>query len=332
MVLLYSLPIVASYIIEPTSFWIIASCYVLSGIGMIGIGMGVMHDANHGSYSSNKKHNKFFGGLIWIIGASPLSWKIQHNTLHHTFTNVEGYDEDIDVPLVLRFSPHGKKLWIHKFQAFYFWLLYGLTTLIWVTVKDFFSIARYRKMGYIKSGKEVTKEATKLVIWKLIYFTYMLVVPIYLRPDFAMEIVGAFLIMHFISGLILSLVFQAAHVMTDIAFPLPDENQEVDNNWLVHQLQTTTNFAPKNKVLSWFIGGLNFQVEHHLFPNISHVHYPKLSKVIRETVEEFGFEYQLRSSFTQAILDHVKMLHRLGRMEAIELPSLATPNIKLSVQ
>jgi linoleoyl-CoA desaturase len=315
MVSLYLTPIVLMYIFPPTTFLGYFTTYICSGIGMLGFGMGVMHDANHGSYWENKKLNFLFGSVLNLIGASELTWRIQHNTLHHTFTNIEGYDEDIEVPVVLRFSPNGKKRWIHNFQAYYFWLLYGLTTIIWVFYKDFVSLARYRKMGYIKTDEAKNKEVRKIIIWKVIYFSYIVIVPMFIFSNMAWEILGAWLLMHFFCGMALSLIFQAAHVMTANEFPMPDDKGNVEQNWLVHQIETTTNFAPYNKVLHWYIGGLNYQVEHHLFPNIAHIHYPKLSPIVKETMEEFGFEYKVKRTFTGALIDHVKMLNRVGRMD-----------------
>lgn len=317
MLSLFILPIVLIYVLPVSNIYQFLILYCLSGLGMIGMGMGVMHDAVHGSYWKNKTLNKYFGGVIKLIGASPLAWKVQHNTLHHTFTNVEGFDEDIELPYVMRFSPHGEKRWFHRFQAFYFWFFYGLATIWWVTMKDYFNLPKYRKMGYIKTKKELRNEIVGISIWKVIYFAYILVIPMIIYSSMWHYVLISFLVMHFVNGCLLSLIFQVAHVMPNNEFPMPEKNGDLESNWLVHQIKTTTNFAPKSKLFAWFIGGLNFQVEHHLFPNISHIHYPKISKKVKETVEEFGYQYQVRKNFFMAVVDHIRVLNRLGKGRAL---------------
>jgi len=289
--------------------------YVLSGIGMAGIGMGVMHDAIHGSYSKKRLVNKYMGYTMNLIGANDTVWKIQHNVLHHTYTNIEEADEDINAPFFLRFSPHAKRNWLHRFQHLYIWFFYGFTTLLWVTSKDFVHLTKYRKLGFIKTNKMYLKELFKLTGWKLFYYSYALIIPIIMVSLSPWLIILAFVTMHFLTGLAVSLVFQSAHVMPDTDFPLPDENGLIANDWTIHQLVTTSNFSPRSRIFSWFIGGLNFQVEHHLLPNICHVHYKKISKIVAETAREYGIPYLSKKTFIDAIVDHYKMMRMLGKLE-----------------
>jgi len=287
--------------------------YVLSGIGMAGIGMGVMHDAIHGSYSKHKWVNKLMSLTMNLIGANANTWKIQHNVLHHTYTNIDHHDEDIEVMGLMRFSPNAKRYWFHRFQHYYFWFLYGLSTMMWVTSKDFTSIVRYKKMGLLKGDKKLSREILKIIFWKILYFTYTLVLPMIFLPQSWWVILLAYLCMHYITGLIISLVFQTAHVMPNTTFPTPNENAVIEDEWHAHQLMTTTNFAPKSRIFAWYIGGLNFQVEHHLLPNICHVHYRKISKIVKETAEEYSFPYNSKETFLQALIDHIRLLRRLGK-------------------
>lgn len=295
-------------------FWVIFF-YSVTGIGMAGIGMGIMHDANHGSLSGKTIVNKIFSKSLDFVGCSSKMWQLQHNVLHHTFTNIDDHDEDIDTPIFLSFSPNTKKYWIHRFQHWYAWFFYGLSTLNWVTVKDFLSLKRYRKMGLIRSKKEVWKEAGETVFWKLFYYSYILFLPILFNSAHVGWILAGFFISHFITGLLISLVFQLAHVMPEMSFPKVDEKASIDVNWYEHQLQNTSNFSPKSSWLSWFIGGLNYQIEHHLFPNISHVHYRKISKIIAETAKEYNLPYYVNKSFFGAIWLHLKRLRDVGRMQ-----------------
>ncbi len=285
--------------------------YITTGLGMAGVGMGVMHDAIHGSYSKNRTVNKYMSYTMNLIGANAGVWRIQHNVLHHTYPNVDKADDDINTPFFLRFSPHAKRYWIHRFQFIYIWLFYGLSTIAWITSKDFVRISRYRRLGFFTGA--FGKELLSITGWKALYYTYALILPLIMVPLPAWIIILAFLSMHFVTGICISIIFQTAHILPDTAFPLADEKGLISNEWAVHQLATTSNYAPRSRAFSWLIGGLNYQVEHHLLPNICHIHYRKLSQIVAKTAEEFNIPYLVRRTFFGALSDHVKMLYRLGR-------------------
>lgn len=288
--------------------------WIAMGLGMAGVGMVLMHDANHGSYSKNTSINKWLGKSLYLLGAFPANWRFQHNTLHHGFTNIEGHDEDIDPIGIIRISPHKPLKKIHRFQHLYVWPLYSLMTLSWVTAKDFKRLFKYKKMdAVLNNSKNYTTLLIDLIITKLIYYTIFLIVPIIVLPLAWYWVVTFFLIMHFVCGLILSTIFQTAHVMPTSEYPLPDETGNMDNNWAIHQLLTTSDFSPKSRLFSWLIGGLNYQVVHHLFPNISHVHYRKLAVLVKTTAEKYNLPYHVQPNFLMAVKKHYEMLKILGR-------------------
>ncbi len=291
----------------------------IMGFGVAFIGTSVMHDSLHGSYSKSKRVNSIIGLSTVLLGADPKVWKIQHNVLHHTYTNIEGADEDIEPRFVLRFSPNQPLRWFHKYQHFYAFFFYFLSTLIWVTVKDFAKLFQYRERGLIKKGKEFNNYLVLMTFRKLSYHLVIIGAPILLLDFPVWLTLSMFLFMHLIAGMCLSLVFQPAHVMPDTMF-IEQAEEKINQNWLVHQLYTTTNFAPRNKLLSWFIGGLNRQVEHHLFPNICHIHYPKIAGIVKKTTEEFGLPYLEEDTFISALSSHVKMLKKMGRGEEHLVP------------
>lgn len=315
MLLLFFVPLALITFGSISSIYLLFGLFILSGLGMAGIGMGIMHDAIHGSYSKNKLVNKIMGYTINLIGANNEVWRLQHNVLHHSFTNIEEHDDDINAPFFLRFSPHAEKNKLHKFQHLYAWFFYGLSTISWVTSKDFVRLTRYYKMGLIKDKKTYQIGLVKIVLWKLVYYSYALVLPLLMSGFAAGVVILAFFAMHFVTGLIISLVFQSAHVVSEASFPLPNENGTIENERLVHQLATTCNFSPNSKILSWLVGGLTNQIEHHLFPNISHVHYKKIAPIVEQTSKEFGLPYLSNGNFLTAIYKHFKMLYQLGRME-----------------
>jgi linoleoyl-CoA desaturase len=299
-------------VFEQKSAWLLLS--VLMGFGMAGIGMCVMHDANHGSYSKNTTFNKILGFFsISLVSGNSLNWRIQHNVIHHTYTNVHEHDEDIAPLGFLRFEPHTEKKWIHKFQFLYAWFFYGLMTLMWSTTKDFQQIIRYNKAGHLKAAKtSFGKELTVIIFSKILYFSYMLI-PYLLVPEMTfLNWLTGYLLMHYVAGLTLALVFQSAHVTEESEFPLAGNENMLENNFIEHQMRTTMNFATNNKLVSYLVGGLNYQVEHHLFPAISHVHYPKISKIVEATAYEFNVPYKKEKTFAGAVFLHAKMLWKLG--------------------
>jgi linoleoyl-CoA desaturase len=293
--------------------WGFLGLWLLMGVGKAGIGLSVMHDANHGSYSNNPKINDIVSHAITFVGGSSLNWKIQHNVLHHTYTNIDGHDEDIHSLPFMRFSPNQPLYKAQRFQHIYAWFLYGLMTIFWVSTKDFSQLKRYEDKGLLSSQKaSLGKELVKLAFHKVLYFSYVLVLPMLFTNQPWWLILGGFFLMHYVAGFILSVVFQPAHVINETSFPQSDDTGNVENTWAVHQLYTTANFAQDNRLLSWYVGGLNYQVEHHLFPMICHIHYRKISKIVRETAAEFNLPYLSEKSFTSALINHGKMLKRLG--------------------
>jgi linoleoyl-CoA desaturase len=320
MLLLFFVPLGVIIFAPIENVFLLFVLYILNGLGMVGIGMGVMHDAIHGSFTKNTKVNKLMTYVSVVIGANDEVWRLQHNVLHHSFTNIEGHDDDIHASFLLRFSPHARKYKIHKYQHYYAWILYGLTSLMWVTVNDVEKFARYYKMGLVPDRKTYINGMIKIIALKFVYYSYTLILPMIFTPFSPLTIVLAFLAMHFVTGFIIAVVFQAAHVTPSADFPMPDESGKMESVRLEHQLRTTCNFAPKSKWLFWLVGGLTNQIEHHLFPTISHVHYRELAPIVKKTAEEYGLPYHNSGSFFAAIAAHFRMLRDLGRMELQPIP------------
>ncbi len=314
MTLLYFTPYVLMVTGVVTNIWLVTLCWAIMGFGVAGIGLSVMHDANHGAYSKNERVNYFVGRIVNLVGGYAPTWKIQHNVLHHSYTNVHGYDEDVSPALsILRFSPRDKYIPIHRFQFIYAWFFYSLMTIMWITTKDFQQLFRYKKMGLTKTeNMNFGKLFMELLVTKVLYYVYVMAIPLIFTSILWWQLALLVLLMHLIAGFTLAAIFQPAHVIPETEFPLPDKDLTIDNNWAIHQLETTSNFAPKSTVLYWLIGGLNYQVEHHLFPNICHVHYKKISKIVKATAEEFNLPYHSEPTFFSALRSHGKMLRKLG--------------------
>ena len=310
-----------------TSVWLLFSLYLLSGLGMAGIGMSVMHDAIHGSYSKNNKINVLLGYTFNLIGANAAVWKIQHNVLHHTYTNINQFDDDLNSPFFLRFSPHAKLYKLNRFQHIYVWIFYALSTISWITTKDFKRLKRYRDIGFFNKKHEYKKTIVNIIAWKLLYYSYALLLPIIMVDRSWWMILLAFLSMHFVTGLLVSVVFQIAHIMPANEFPLPNNKGVMKEDWYSHQFATTSNFSPKSNFIFWFTGGLNYQVEHHLFPDVCHVHYKKIASIVSQTAQEYGFPYNVKRTLYHAIIDHTRMLRLLGKSEYKNSKRKLTSNI-----
>ena len=289
--------------------------YILMGLGKAFIGTSVMHDVLHGSYSWKDSVNTLMNFSALIVGVYPNNWKVQHNVLHHTFTNVEHADEDISPMGILRFTPHQTHRWIHKYQHIYVIFFYSIFTLTWSTIKDFVKLFKYRKEGFIKAGKEFWKHMLFVILSKIFYFSIFLILPMWILPVSNWLVLLLFLTMHLITGFTLSMVFQIAHIMPTSIF-IEQEQQQIEQNYFVHQLLTTSNYAMDNKLVSWFVGGLNFQVEHHMFPHICHVHYPQIAKIVQQTTKEFNLPYYAEKNLGSAIVTHFRMIKALGRGES----------------
>lgn len=312
MLSLFLVPLVLMLTGVVTSVGLMFVMWSVMGIGMAGIGTCIMHDALHGVYSKKQQVNKLLGLTMNLIGANATVWKIQHNTLHHSFTNVDHIDDDIAPRLIMRFSPNQKKYWFHRYQHIYAWFFYGISTVMLVG-KTFYQLIRYYKLGLAGNRKQFYKSLINMFLWKVFYFGYILVLPMLLLPASPLLIVLMFITMHFITGTLLTAIFQPAHVVDTSVFIDGKEDVKHEWNWTVHQFLTTANYAPKSRLFSWLIGGLNFQIEHHLFPNVCHVHYHKISPIVKQTALEYNIPYHTNKTFFDALRMHTLMLKNLGR-------------------
>ncbi|HWY37585.1 MAG TPA: acyl-CoA desaturase [Bacteroidia bacterium] len=312
MIAVYIVPFILMLTL-PLSGWVIFPLSVAMGIGMAGIGMSVMHDAVHGSFSKKGWLNKLFGTTMYFIGGNTFNWKVQHNMLHHTYTNIEGFDEDIEPKGSLRLSKHRPLKKIHRFQYIYAFFLYCFMSLSRIFTETR-QLIKYNKAGITKQqGSTPKKEMVKLILGKITYLAIILGLPLIFSGFSWWLIILGFLIMHFIAGIFMSTVFQMAHLVEEVDQPLPNKEGIIENEWTIHELETTANFSRGSRLLGWMIGGLNFQIEHHLFPNICHVHYRAISPIVERTVKEFGLRYNQNRTFFGAIASHIRMLRALGK-------------------
>ncbi len=298
----------------PMSAWWALFLAVIMGIGEAGIGMSVMHDGAHGSFSDIPWVNKIATSSIVILGSNAVNWKIQHNFLHHRFTNIYGYDQDIQTKAVIRLSDHAPLKPYHKYQYIYTFFFYGLMTLSKL-LGDFPQFRKFTQEGLTNLERsETRKEWFKLIGIKTGYLLVCIGLPLWLTEYAWWEIILGFVVMHFTAGMIMSTIFQMAHVVEGAEQPLPDSEGVIHMEWTVHQLHTTSDFAQNNVLLNWYAGGLNFQIEHHLFQHISHIHFQHIAPIVCELTEKYQLPYNVKPSFSEALRSHVRRLKELGRI------------------
>ncbi|NGP89737.1 acyl-CoA desaturase [Aliifodinibius halophilus] len=291
--------------------WGMALLCVLLGIGMAGIGFSISHDALHGAYSPNKYVNQILGYTFDMLGANSYIWKITHNIIHHTYTNIYEHDEDLEVAAFIRLSPNAEYKPVHRAQHILAFFAYGFASLFWAFVKDYKYFLQ-SSLGPYENKTHPIKEWIILFVTKIMYYGYMLVLPYLLLPITWWQLAIGFLIFQFTSGIILGVIFQLAHVVEETEHPTENEDGNIENAWMVHQLETTSNFAHDNHLLCWYIGGLNYQIEHHLFPKVCSIHYPEISHIVREVAEKYDVPYNYHESLGIAIKSHYQTLKKFG--------------------
>ncbi len=286
------------------------------------VAFNVGHDAIHGSYSSKKWVNKLLGRTFDLLGGSSYMWSITHNQVHHTYTNIPEHDEDIEMaPNIIRLSPKGKWYWHMQFQKYYAFLLYGLAAVFRVFRQDYVKFFQ-KEIGAFDNRNHPKVEYFNLFFYKGLYYAIFIIIPFLIMDLPWWQFAIGFLTMMLAEGFVLGLVFQLAHVVEGVDYPEPVMPEGmIENSWAIHQLFTTADFARKSWLADFVCGGLNFQVEHHLFPNICHTHYAKLSEIVKETAEEFELPYLENKTFWSALRSHYRMLDYFGQKDLSAVPS-----------
>ena len=299
----------------PTMWMKVIGCVVL-GLGVAAIPFDVAHDANHGGYSSKKSVNYIIGLSADLIGISSYLWKFRHNYLHHTYTNILGHDVDIDSDGLIRISPFTKHKWFHKFQHVYVYFIYSILLFYWAATDVYLILFKRKYQEYaIPTPKPL--EMFILLGSKFVWLGIFLGIPIAVGYTPIQALLG-FAITYMISGFISANVVMMAHIMEPAEFiqPNPESNQ-IDDEWAIFQVRTTVDFAPENKFLNWYIGGLNYQTVHHLFPQICHIHYSKLAPILAEVCQEYGVKYNVYPTFKEAIAANYCWLKLMGNPSEI---------------
>lgn len=294
--------------------WTMLLLCVVMGMGIAGLGFSVAHDSIHGAYSSNSKVNYILGLTMNLIGGNRYVWSITHNVVHHTYTNIHEYDEDLELAPFIRLSKHKEYKPVHRYQHVLAFIAYSFATFFWVFFKDYKKLSQ-TDIGPYKNKKHPVTEIIMLILFKLVYYSYTIVIPLLVMDITWWQFLIGFFTVHMVAGIILGIIFQLAHTVEGTEHVKNEGEGTIEATWAVHQMRTTSNFAMGNRFINWYVGGLNFQVEHHLFPRVCSVHYPAISKILQSTAEKYNVPYHYHTKFFDAVRSHYRYLKQLGRPE-----------------
>lgn len=298
--------------------WINDLLWIAIGLSSVFIAVNVGHDAIHGSYSSKKWVNRLLSVFSFnLVGANAYVWSITHNIVHHTYTNIDGADDDLESVPILRLCPEQKWKPIMKAQHIYAFFLFTLGTLSWVFKKDYSKFFR-KEIGNYENKRHPAKEYFSLFFYKFLYYFIFIAIPIYMINMPWYVTFGGFVLGHLFEGFVIAITFMLAHVVEGLDFPVPDENGDIKENWAIHQMHTTADFARGSVLVGFLTGGLNYQVEHHLFPKICHVHYPQISKIVEQVAKKHNVPFHSNPTFFSALASHARLLKKLGQNSSVQ--------------
>jgi len=295
-------------------WWQALPLAIVLGLTVVAIGFNVMHDANHEAYSHRGWVNRTMAMTLDLVGGSSYFWRWKHNVFHHTFVNVMGYDTDINLAGLGRLTPHHPRVWIHRWQHLYVWFLYGVMVFKWHLYDDF-RLAVTSRMGEHRVPRPGRTQLIALIAGKLVFLSLAFAIPLALHPVWA--VAATYAVTACTTGIVLGVVFQLAHCVEQADFPSDGGVGHVDKPWAVHQVETSVDFARHSRAACWLLGGLNFQIEHHLFSRVCHVNYPAIAPLVEQTCREFGVAYHYNTTFTAALRSHYYWLRALGRADPI---------------
>ncbi len=293
------------------AWWQALPLALLLGFTTALIGFNIQHDGGHRAYSDRPWVNKLMAMTLDMVGGSSYVWRWKHAVFHHMYVNVHGHDTDIELGVFGRLAPEQPRRAVYRWQQWYLWPLYGVMVMKWHFYDDFRDVITGR-MGVNPFPRPRGWELALFVGGKLVFLTLAFGLPLLLHPLWQVAIFYAITVA--VTGVVLSVVFQLAHAVEEARFPTPEPGtSRMAEAWAVHQVGATVDFAREDRLVSWLVGGLNFQIEHHLFPTLSHVNYPAIAGVVEATCKEYGVPYAANPTFGGAVASHFRWLKRMGR-------------------
>ena len=308
----------ASYVLlvfVASAWWQSVPLTLLLALSVVGIGFNIMHDGGHRAISRNRTINRLMAHSLDLVDGSSYLWHWKHDVLHHTYANITGHDMDVTLGALTRFTPHQPRYAHQRWQHWYVWILYGLLVIKWQFYDDI-KVLLTGKIGPHRIPRPHGLKLATLILGKIVFVMLAFVIPLSLHTVWVF--IPLYTLFAVVLGFVLSVVFQLAHVVEAASFPaVPGGGSSMHRSWAEHQVQTTVNFCHGNRVVTCLLGGLNYQIEHHLFPGISHCNYPALSRIVKPACVEFGITYNEHASFWAGLCSHARWLKRLGKAEVV---------------
>lgn len=309
-IVFYSLMITSTTL---TGFYIY---YLLMGLSILLTAFNISHDAAHGVAVRSKFWNKVLFSISFNLqGNNAYVWGKNHNESHHLYTNVEGSDIDVLNNPVLRMTETQALKPFHKYQHLYVPVLSLLYSINWFFIREFLMLFR-------KSSRTITVdmpsiEIAKLIVYKLIYIAYMIIIPIYFLPFGIGPVLLAFVLNHFMVSIIFTSVLGVSHLSDFVIHPQADSDGRLPMSWPTLQMSTSVDYNARSRFLNWTLGGFNAHSMHHILPNISHVHYLNILPIFIDTAKKHGVKY-MNMPYTEALRSHYRFLYKMGHQTSIK--------------
>ncbi len=295
------------------SLWQALPLALLLGFATAEIGFNLQHDGSHMACSRRPWVNQLMAMTLDLVGGSSYVWRWKHVVFHHMYVNISGHDSDIELSPFGRLSPRQPHRAAYRWQQWYLWVLYGVMVMKWHFYDDYRDVILGR-MGAMRFPRPRGWDLAVFIGGKLVFMSLAIGVPLLFHPFWVVAVF--YVLTAAVTGVVLAVVFQLGHAVEEARFPAPAPGTaRMRETWAAHQASTTVDFAREDRAVSWLVGGLNFQIEHHLFPTLCHVNYPAIAGVVEETCREFGVPYSSTPTFTAAMASHFRWLKRMGQGE-----------------
>ena len=286
-------------------------CYAFLGIWGVFLGVNVGHDAAHNALFKISWYNRIFMHVFDFLGLSSFNWKNRHVSGHHVYSNIMEYDPDIQQSAVVKIFPQDQRRNFHRFQWIYMPFIYAIFIPRWVFYRDFKDVF-YDRIGGFNNRPYPISEVMKMVLFKLLYLVYMVVLPCLMSGFSFGFFIGALSLLMVCSSLTIVVVLLTTHMLDDSCFPEPDEQGLMPYSWSKHQMHTTSDYATESAVVTHLFGGFNHHIIHHLFQHICHIHYPALTRILIRVAGEYGVPYRSKKYILPAMYSHFKLLYNNG--------------------
>jgi linoleoyl-CoA desaturase len=283
-------------------------CFIIYGLFSLLFAFNFSHDFSHNTIFKSKKLNHLcFIFIYTIVGAHAEAWKQRHIHSHHYAPNVEDYDSDLKITKLIRVIPNSKHFWYHKFQHIYAPFTYTTYSLFWVFIKDF--VILYTKDDYTE--KKGFKYHFSFWAQKIIYLTFVLLLPLFFSGHVWYIVLTGFLFMHLTQSLFLLFTFFMTHHVEATEYPSTDEHGYIKTSWLMNQLKSSNDMHPFSKTANFILGGFNNHIAHHLFPHFHHIHYPELNKILYPILIENNIKPN-QTTYWGGVVSHLKLLKKMS--------------------